>query len=103
MPADVPVTLRAGYEGSGSRGYWQAWIDGIEHASVFGHTDFYLLRAHAQLGQIDEAFAILDRLVCERQAIAVQVRPDLIFEPLRSDPRFGEFLRAIGLPSIGSE
>ena len=102
FPADVPATLRAGYESSGPRGYWQAWIDGIQRASVFGHTDFYLLRAHAQLGQIDEAFAVLDRLVSERKAITVQVRPDLIFEPLRSDLRFEEFLRAIGLPSIPS-
>jgi TolB-like protein/class 3 adenylate cyclase/Tfp pilus assembly protein PilF len=103
FPASVPAALRAGYEDSGRRGYWQAWIDAIERAGAFGHTGFYLLRAHAQLGQNDEAFAVLDRLVSERNAVVVQVRPDLIFEPLRSDPRFEEFLQAIGLPSIGSE
>jgi hypothetical protein len=61
------------------------------------NAQLFLVRAHAQLGQLDEAFAALDRLVAERVAIATQVAHDPSFDPLRSDPRFDEFLHAIGL------
>jgi hypothetical protein len=53
--------------------------------------------ACAQLGRIDEAFATIDKLLSERNALACQVPLDPLFEPLRSDPRYKKVLERLGL------
>ena len=50
---------------------------------------------HAQLGQNDEAFAWLEKAFEERQPWLGQLKVDPQFEPLRSDPRFGQLIRRV--------
>ena len=50
---------------------------------------------HAQLGEKDQAFASLEKAFEERQPWLGQVKVDPQFEPLRSDPRFGELIRRV--------
>ena len=52
------------------------------------------------LGEIDQAFAWLQRAYDERSSLLVLYMPhDARFDPLRSDPRFVDLVRRIGLPA----
>ncbi len=53
--------------------------------------------AHLGLGEIDTAFAWLDRALEERDGSLILVAASPEFDPLRSDPRFGELLERMGL------
>ena len=52
---------------------------------------------HASLGEADEAFAALERAFEERADILAYLKVEPHWDPLRSDPRFGDVLRRVGL------
>jgi len=53
---------------------------------------------YAALGDKDQAFAWLDKLVEEHDLITARLKVDERFDPLRSDPRFAELVKRVGLP-----
>jgi len=50
------------------------------------------------LGDKDEAFKVLFRLVERRSSYATYIKAEPRFDNLHSDPRWKELLRRIGLP-----
>ncbi len=56
-----------------------------------------LLNAYLGMGNKDEAFAWLQRASAQRSHALVALKVDPIYDPLRSDPRFQELLRRVGL------
>jgi hypothetical protein len=52
---------------------------------------------YAALGDNDQAFALLNRAFDERDFILTLVKVEPMFDPLRSDPRFPELARRVGL------
>jgi len=54
--------------------------------------------AYAALGEKDEAFEVLFRLVDERNNLATHIKADPPLESLHSDPRWKELLRRMNLP-----
>jgi hypothetical protein len=51
------------------------------------------------LGELDEAFAWLEKAYEERDPELTYMKvPNRRFEPLRHDPRFQDLLRRMGLP-----
>ena len=52
---------------------------------------------HVALGQTDLAFDWLEKAVAERASVLALLRVEARADPLRSDPRFAEVLRRIGL------
>jgi pentatricopeptide repeat protein len=64
-----------------------------------GGATFALVWAHAGLGDKDQAFAWLERSYEERRQRMVWLNVDPLLEPLRSDPRFTDLVRRVGLPS----
>jgi hypothetical protein len=59
---------------------------------------FYMTLVYAGLGEKDEAFTWLEKAYKEHswELILLKVHPG--FDPLRSDPRFQELVRQVGLP-----
>lgn len=53
---------------------------------------------YAKLGEKDQGFAWLDRAAAERSPWLTVIKTDPDFDNLRSDPRFAELTRRIGLP-----
>jgi TolB-like protein/Tfp pilus assembly protein PilF/tRNA A-37 threonylcarbamoyl transferase component Bud32 len=51
----------------------------------------------AGLGEKDQAFAWLDKACAERDSYLLDLKVDPIYDNLRSDPRFDEMVRRIGL------
>jgi tetratricopeptide (TPR) repeat protein len=52
---------------------------------------------HAMLGEKDAAFAALEKAIAARAFIA-DINVDPVFDSLRSDPRYADLMRRIGLP-----
>src|SRR6266851_387457 len=56
------------------------------------------LNAYLGLGDTEEAFAWMERAAEERSNIMQFLKVHPFFDPLRSDPRFAEFLRRVNFP-----
>ncbi len=53
---------------------------------------------YATLGEADVAFEWLEKAYERRSMDLTVIRVNLVFDPLRSDPRFDDLLRRIGFP-----
>jgi serine/threonine protein kinase len=63
------------------------------YSSAFGIADLY-----AELGDKDQAFRWLNTAYQERDLSLVGLKTDYKLDPIRSDPRFAELVRKVGLP-----
>ena len=81
------------FEKSGYQGYLRKSAKDAEHDS-----DFYAAaQDYTSLGEKDAAFANLEKAASEGQSID-NFKLDPTLDPLRSDPRFTDLLRRMGLP-----
>jgi hypothetical protein len=116
--------LQAAFARAGIRGYWEKLLSlsmqqyrrDVARASREPQPRYVspvpVARLHARLGQRDEAFAMLDVSVRDRDENvlwlkAEALRPDSPWTSIRSDPHFNELLRRMGLrpldaPSVAS-
>jgi len=53
---------------------------------------------YAALGDKNQAFAWLNKSMDEHDLITARLKVDQRFDPLRSDPRFADLVRRVGLP-----
>ena len=53
---------------------------------------------YGALGDKDQAFALLDKAVEERDNMVILLKVEPMFDPLRPDPRFASLLRRVGFP-----
>jgi DNA-binding winged helix-turn-helix (wHTH) protein/Flp pilus assembly protein TadD len=97
--------MERAFASGGKRGYWRARLE-LELAmnpanapAEVNETSMYQLAVgYAQNGDADNAMLWLNRLfaIHGNQILSIGVDPDL--DPLRSDPRFQQLIRQIGLP-----
>jgi serine/threonine protein kinase/Tfp pilus assembly protein PilF len=59
----------------------------------------HLAIIYAGMGEKDQAFAWLEKAYAERSFHLISLKTDRRFDSLRSDPRFVEMLRRVGIPS----
>jgi hypothetical protein len=91
--------LEQGFHAGGWKG---ALTKGIEvrqaqrKASYWSAYDIAVL--YAALGEKDEAFHWLNAAYEERDYQVEMLRTDFRLDPVRSDPRFAELVRKVGLP-----
>jgi TolB-like protein/Tfp pilus assembly protein PilF len=60
---------------------------------------FSFVWAYAGLGDKEQAFAWLEKAYQERRDLMIALNIDPLVDPLRSDPRFQDLVRRVGLPS----
>jgi TolB-like protein/DNA-binding winged helix-turn-helix (wHTH) protein/Tfp pilus assembly protein PilF len=58
---------------------------------------FYVALLYTGLGDMEQAFSWLEKAHEERSGYLMEIHVDPMFDPLRSDPRFPEFVRRLGL------
>jgi hypothetical protein len=91
--------MEQGFRAAGWKG---ALTKGIEARQAQRETGYYsaftIAALYADLGDKDQAFRWLDTAYLERDGGLVALRTDFLLEPLRSDPRFAELVRKVGLP-----
>jgi TolB-like protein/tetratricopeptide (TPR) repeat protein len=99
MPPEIVAEIREGYASAGERGFWEATSRafGVRLDRLASHYLLDMACACAQLGRRDEAFVHLERLVAERGPVGPQLLWEPLLTPLRSDPRFEELKRKLGL------
>ncbi len=87
------------YAVSGKRGEAQKALEELKELSGRRYvSSFYIGLIYMGLGEKDQAFASFERAYEERSPRLIDLKVDPIFDPLRSDPRFAELLRRVGLP-----
>jgi len=101
---EVGTRLRRAYDKSGSQGTLRQWARELERLAATKQLFFpgALAQAYATLGEKDRAFYWLEEYRQHHDlALAdptIFFKTDPWFAPIRSDPRFSDFLRRVGLP-----
>jgi TolB-like protein/Tfp pilus assembly protein PilF len=103
--SQVADSIRRGYEAAGYRGAIQQWAKELEHLQAT-HQAFMpgsLAAAYAILGDRDRAFYWLDQAYEHREMVSIDggvyfLPADPAYDSLRSDPRYKDLLRRVGLP-----
>jgi serine/threonine-protein kinase len=93
-----PFTLAQGYAFVGERDRARKMLEKLEERakqSYVSPTEMGLV--FAALGERGQAFAWLERAYEQRDPVLLSMKVDPRFDPLRSDPRFQDLLRRIGL------
>ena len=92
--------IRRGYESAGYRGALRAWAQELEAMAKKGQhfPPNMLAYLNGVLGDKDRAFAWMEKAYEIHEESIAQMKACLDYEPLRSDPRFAEMLRRVGLP-----
>jgi serine/threonine protein kinase/tetratricopeptide (TPR) repeat protein len=89
-------------QGFRSAGWKGALTKGIEIRQAqrkTGYSSAYVIAAlYADLGDKDQAFRWLDTAYQERDLYLLGLKTDFLLDPIRSDPRFAEMTRKVGLP-----
>lgn len=101
--AEFESALIRGY-GSGS---WKgALTKGLEFSlgqrktqpSSENGSAYYIAASYAELGDKDQAFQWFNTAYQEHDTYLVSLNTDFTLDPVRSDPRFAELVRKVGLP-----
>jgi adenylate cyclase len=101
--------MRKSFHVSGRSGYWASALRKIQRdskrpvAPEFANEanairSFGLTTAYAALGERDKAFVWLEKLYQSHDLAIALPKVEPAFDPLRSDPRFADLLRRMGLP-----
>jgi tetratricopeptide (TPR) repeat protein len=98
---DVTAALKDGLHRDGAAGYYRARTAMFRALGTDGRRipQYAYLCGHAQLGEHDAAFAILEDLVDSRAGQAAFSAADPALDPLREDSRFERVLRRLALPT----
>ncbi len=92
-------SLRLAYAASGAKGYWEKqldWAAGQLRQKYVQASEVAALYARA--GQKDKALEWLEKSYQEREdQVALRLKMNPSFDGLRSDPRFQDLLRRVGL------
>ena len=93
------AALRRAYAVSGWRGYWQKNLDFLKEKSKQHYVSaFDMALAYLPLGEKEQALAWLEKTYEERGAGLAFLIAEPWSDFLRSDPRFQDLVRRVGLP-----
>ncbi len=99
--AKETAAIREAYKKSGANGYWRKQIEIYERMQVLQPDSVPPLSVvasyYAQIGEKEQAFALLEKAYEKREVDVSYLRLP-VYDLIRSDPRFLDLLRRIGLP-----
>jgi TolB-like protein/predicted Ser/Thr protein kinase len=97
--SEFASALEQGFRSAGWKG---ALINGIETRKAqrkTGQSSAYeIADLYADLGDKEQAFRWLNTAYQEHESSLLGLKTDYVLDPLRSDPRFAELVRKVGLP-----
>ena len=97
-PPDDIAELRKAFASSGIRGFYQKRIEQFKAKPQTEQSTVDIAEFYARLGEKDQAFAWLEKAYAQHSDGLVRLKEELGFDNIRSDPRFADLLRRIGLP-----
>jgi TolB-like protein len=96
--AEETAALREAAAATDAGVYWRKRLEQeLEEAKQEPSVDFDVAEIYAQLGEKDRAFACLERAYRERSYMLMYLKVAPELDPLRSDPRYADLLRRVGL------
>jgi tetratricopeptide (TPR) repeat protein len=112
MSQDRLAELRKAYHQSGEKGYWRKILEFCQeeskHPRKFASTSGYGLGDYMQnaevaavqvrLGEFNAAFESLDRGYANHEFNLIYLKVNPYWDDIRSDPRFRDLVRRVGLP-----
>ena len=97
--SDFASALEQGFRSAGWKGALTKAIETRQAQRKTGYSSAYDIAAlYADLGDKDHAFRWLNTAYQERDSKLELLKTDFLLDPLRSDPRFAELVRKVGLP-----
>ena len=97
--AEFVSALERGFRSAGWKGALTKGIEIRQAQRKTGYSSAYGIAAlYADLGDKDQAFAWLNTAYQEREVLLISMKTDFLLDPIRSDPRFAELVRKVGLP-----
>jgi tetratricopeptide (TPR) repeat protein len=95
----VVKAMKEEYAKSGFRGALKREAELVEEASKHTYIDPALLASiYGMLGDKDKAFAWLEKAYAEKSAFISYIKVARDYDSLRSDPRYTNLLKRMGLP-----
>ena len=95
-PLEDIEALGLAYSESGPKGYWMWHLNRLKGRYDRNPTNTAIY--YAQLGNKEQAFAWLEKAYEKHDMELFRLKYNPRFDPLRSDPRFGDLLRRLNFP-----
>jgi TolB-like protein len=97
--SDFASAMEQGFRSGGWKGALTKGIEIREAQRKTGYSSAYNIAAlYAELGDKDQAFRWLNTAYQEHDWLLGDLKTNLLLDPIRSDPRFAELVRKVGLP-----
>jgi serine/threonine protein kinase len=91
--------MQQGFRSAGWEGALRKAIEARQAQRKIGYSSAYAIaQLYADLGDKDQAFRGLDAAYREHDRHLLDLKTDFLLGPIRSDPRFAELVRQVGLP-----
>ena len=97
--SEFASAMEQGFRSGGWKGALSKGIEIREAQRKTGYSSAYAIAAlYAELGDKDQAFRWLNTAYQEHDWLLGDLKTNLLLDPIRSDPRFAELVRKVGLP-----
>ena len=97
--SEFASALEQGFRLAGWKGALTKGIEIRQAQRKTGYSSAYkIAQLYTDLGNKDQAFKWLNTAYQERDFNLIGLKTDFLLDPLRSDPRFAELVRKVGLP-----
>jgi hypothetical protein len=97
--ADYVAAMQKGFRSGGWQGALARGIEVLKEQRKTGNSSAYwIASSYAELGDKEHAFGWLNTAFQEHEEYLLGLKTDPSFGQIRSDPRFSELVRKVGLP-----
>jgi serine/threonine protein kinase/Tfp pilus assembly protein PilF len=96
---ELAASLETDFAATGYQGLLRDWMEGLKQVAKDRYVSPYgIAQSHARLGEKGPALEWLGKAYDERDSRLVALKVDPCFDALRTEPKFQELIKRIGLP-----